>query len=140
MFGAWVGSYVVMLGGRLIFASGSESLLVVQAQYVEKWFRDQELATALGAAVGIPFVGSYAAAFIVPAMAKEGLPWAYAPGAVVAAISLVCAGAFVVLDVAMEKHDKKYEIMKASNTKFDLGPADGSRPKPSMHAKVSEYG
>ena len=85
-------------------------------------------------------MGSYTAALVVPEIAKDGLTVAYAPGAVVAAISLVCAAALVVLDVTMEKHDKKYEIMKASNKNFDLGPADGSRPKPSMHAKVSEYG
>lgn len=73
-FGAYIDKYWVMIVGRLIFASGSESLFVVQSFFVEKWFRDQELATALGSSLGIPFCGAYVASnFVVEIATKHGL-------------------------------------------------------------------
>jgi MFS family permease len=38
--GAAGNNYVLMIIGRLVFATGSETLFVVQSFFVEKWFRD----------------------------------------------------------------------------------------------------
>lgn len=56
--GATLKNFYVMLVGRVIFAVGGESCAVAQNAFVSRWFRDRELALALGLALSLGRLGS----------------------------------------------------------------------------------
>lgn len=59
--------YWLALLGRIIFGFGGESLTVSQSAIVSKWFKDQELALALGINITVSRLGSVANDYSEPA-------------------------------------------------------------------------
>lgn len=60
--------YWLAILGRIIFGFGGESLTVSQSAIVAKWFKDQELALALGVNLTVARLGSVANDYIEPAL------------------------------------------------------------------------
>ncbi len=53
-----MGSLPAMLVGRLVFGFGGESISVAQSAMIERWFREGELALALGVGLSVARLGS----------------------------------------------------------------------------------
>lgn len=65
-FGAAGKSFHLLFLGRLIFGMGSETLFVVQAVYVNDWFKNQEISLAMGFASSFPNLLSFFSGIVVP--------------------------------------------------------------------------
>lgn len=61
-------SPALMLAGRAVFGIGGESISVAQACITTSWFRNKELAFALGLNLAVPRVGSVLNAMLSPAV------------------------------------------------------------------------
>lgn len=97
-------AYWLLLVGRFLFGVGGESLTVCQSTIVSKWFSGRELAMAFGFSLTVSRVGSILCFNTLPFInARYGLTGAFAAGAVVCAVSIGAAFAFVYLDAFADR-------------------------------------
>lgn len=100
-------SFNTMLFGRFLFGAGSETLWVLQAVYINKWFYDLELSLAMGVCSLMPNVFSVLAGFLIPRLYKaDGLGLAIGFGSIICMICFVLDIAMIILDMRMMACDK----------------------------------
>lgn len=85
-------SMSAMLLGRLVFGLGGESISVAQSAMIERWFKDGELALALGASLSIARLGSVRGASPYPPTRPPALPPPAAGAAEPPKVALPCPG------------------------------------------------
>ena len=91
-------------------AIGAETLWVVQAVYLSKWFFDQEMSFAIGINYAVPNIFSTIAGSTVPRVyGHKGFGYALGIGATFTIVSFCMAICLVILDKRMEAHDKEIE-------------------------------
>ena len=101
-------SFYTMLAGRVIFGCGAETLWVVQAVYVSKWFFDQELSFAMGASGCLPNLFSSLSGVSVPWFYENyGLGTALSVGGWICLFSFILSMLMIVLDKKAKKHDSQ---------------------------------
>ncbi|KAJ1336937.1 hypothetical protein BSLG_006697 [Batrachochytrium salamandrivorans] len=97
--GATARVYTLMHLGRFIFGVGGESLAVVQSHITAKWFKDRELAFALGVNLGFARLGSVFNDVVSPYLAAmigvDGSIWF---GTVTCLCSFFCALSLAEID------------------------------------------
>ena len=109
-FGGFQESFGLILAGRLLFGFGAETLWVVQAVYLSKWFFDQEMSFAIGINYAVPNIFSTIAGSTVPRVyGHKGFGYALGIGATFTIVSFCMAICLVILDKRMEAHDKEIE-------------------------------
>ena len=69
--GGFTENFGIVLGGRVLFGIGCETLWCVQAAFVGKWFFDQEMSFAIGFGYAIPNLCSFGAGWWVPGIAAD---------------------------------------------------------------------
>jgi nitrate/nitrite transporter NarK len=102
--GVQMRSMPLMLIGRTLFGLGGESLSVGQSALIAAWFKDKELAFALGINLSIGRLGSVINDKVSPLVAASmGLASAFWVGAVLCACSLCAAVLLVCIDTAVDR-------------------------------------
>eukprot|EP00330_Aristerostoma_sp_ATCC50986_P000270 CAMPEP_0114595542 /NCGR_PEP_ID=MMETSP0125-20121206/17354_1 /TAXON_ID=485358 ORGANISM="Aristerostoma sp., Strain ATCC 50986" /NCGR_SAMPLE_ID=MMETSP0125 /ASSEMBLY_ACC=CAM_ASM_000245 /LENGTH=544 /DNA_ID=CAMNT_0001797261 /DNA_START=19 /DNA_END=1653 /DNA_ORIENTATION=+ len=66
VYGAYEGTFNLLLIGRVISGLGGDTLLVCQAAILTKWFSEKELSIAMGTALNISSIGSSINSFLSP--------------------------------------------------------------------------
>ncbi|KNE73343.1 hypothetical protein AMAG_17495 [Allomyces macrogynus ATCC 38327] len=98
-------SLPVMLVGRIFFGIGGESVGVAQASITTAWFRNKELAFALGINLCVARLGSVVNAFLTPRLAVDfGVPMSVWAGFLFCMMSLI-AGILLVFVVGTATED-----------------------------------
>ncbi len=64
--GGQVGSYSMMLTGRVLFGIASRSLFIPQASLISFWFKGRELSFALGIGITFPELGNALNSYLTP--------------------------------------------------------------------------
>lgn len=64
--GGLVKNFPLMLFGRILFGLASENLLITQTAFIGKWFKGNELCSAVGFIMTLPELASAANSFITP--------------------------------------------------------------------------
>lgn len=127
-FGGFQESFNVILTGRLMFGFGAETLWVVQAVYLSKWFFDQEMSFAIGINYAVPNIFSTIAGSTVPRIyGNTGFGYALGAGACMTIISFSMAICLIILDKKMEAHDKDIEEAMLLGEVHERGAASQSR-------------
>jgi len=99
-------SLPLMLVGRFIFGLGGESLCVGQSALLAAWFKDKELALALGISMSISRLGSVVNDSCSPMLAGNiGLSGALWVGAIICAGSLGAALCLVTIDSCTSRRE-----------------------------------
>ena len=97
--------FALMLVGRILFGIGGESISVAQASITTSWFKNKELAFALGLNLCIARLGSVTNTIMSPRIAAFlSAPMAVWTGAFTCYFSLVCA---LILAHIMSKKESK---------------------------------
>ena len=110
MIGGYKENYYLILMGRVIFGLGGESMGVAQSAIVSLWFKNKELAFALGINLTVSRLGSVANAAIVPGVYNSnGLGAACMVGFMLCIFSLINAIGLVYLDKKAEKLDPNFK-------------------------------
>jgi MFS family permease len=90
--GAMIGSYPLMLVGRIIFGLGNGSLTIVQNKITAFWFKGHELALAFGFTMSLSRLGSVLNFNLSPTFADQyGLVWTLWAGCGLTLIGFVSA-------------------------------------------------
>ncbi|KAJ3369574.1 hypothetical protein GGF31_005091 [Allomyces arbusculus] len=98
-------SLPVMLVGRIFFGIGGESVGVAQASITTAWFRNKELAFALGINLCVARLGSVVNAFLTPRLAVEfGVPMSVWSGFLFCMMSFI-AGTLLVFVIGTASQD-----------------------------------
>ncbi|EQC31215.1 hypothetical protein SDRG_11138 [Saprolegnia diclina VS20] len=98
-FGCSISQFNVMLLGRILFGLGGESLGVAQSTLVASWFKNKELALALGINLSIARLGSVFNNELSPVIASEyNVSSALWMGVVMCGVSLIAALILIPID------------------------------------------
>eukprot|EP00918_Siedleckia_nematoides_P078429 GHVU01171612.1.p1 GENE.GHVU01171612.1~~GHVU01171612.1.p1 ORF type:complete len:499 (+),score=35.82 GHVU01171612.1:29-1498(+) len=90
----------IMLIGRLLFGAGNGSLTVVQNRITAFWFRDKELALAMGITLAFSRLGSVLNFLLTQNFANTvGLTWTLWGGAILCGVGFISAIIVTSLDV-----------------------------------------
>lgn len=100
-FGLSLKSIPVMLAGRTVFGLGGENLTVAQSALVAVWFKDKELAFAMGLNLSIARLGGVINNFLSPIFWNHDHLSLWV-GAMICGASLVCILVLVPLDKLAE--------------------------------------
>lgn len=139
-FGGFKESFPLILAGRLMFGFGAETLWVVQAVYLSKWFFDQEMSFAIGINYAVPNIFSTIAGSTVPRIyAKKGFGMALGTGAFLTIVSFCLAVCLVILDKKMVAHDRGMD-MDMLMTNSEERPDSRSKSRSTSNNRVgSQY-
>ncbi|GJQ13631.1 hypothetical protein GpartN1_g5422.t1 [Galdieria partita] len=114
--GVFCKSFKLLLVGRFLFGSGSESLNVCQSTIVSHWFQGSELAMAFGFSLTVSRLGSIIAFNILPSYSERfGLSSAFLLGGLLCSVSFVATLCFVYVDRKAE------EELNFTMTQIDQG-------------------
>jgi MFS family permease len=112
--------YSLMLFGRLLFGVGGESLAVVQSQITSRWFRNKELAFALGWNICVGRLGSVLNDFVSPQLGSQwGVVGATWFGMASCLFSLFCGILLSRFQEAPTSHAQ--EVLKTSERYSSIG-------------------
>jgi len=106
-------SIPIMLAGRVIFGFGGENLTVAQSALMAAWFKNKELAFALGVCLSLSRLGSVANNFLSPLL-WEHHKMALWGGAMICGGSLACTLALAPVEKMAERKLKKLNPAAAS--------------------------
>ena len=126
--------YWVAILGRIIFGFGGESLTVSQSAIVSKWFKNQELALALGVNLTVARLGSVFNYLIEPALYN-------ATGSIVIGLwfgFLLCVLSLAT-GVIMNLVDRYRDRSLGIKDKLKLDPADRVRLSEILHFSLSYW-
>jgi MFS family permease len=118
-------SFTAMLIGRVIFGLGGESIVVTQSAMMAEWFKNAELALALGLNISVARLGSVINDNVSPWLASQfGVNFALWAGGILCGLSLVAVLMLVTLDARAEAEirlqDPKYKAPE-QDEKVSLG-------------------
>lgn len=105
-FGTSLKSIPVMLAGRVVFGFGGESLTVASSAILSYWFKDKELALALGINLGVSRLGGVANNFVSPILWKHGRVSIWF-GAILCGVSMGSALLMIFMDKVAETKLKR---------------------------------
>lgn len=122
--GGFIGSFNIILGGRIIFGMGCETLWCVQAAFVGKWFFDQEISFAIGFGYAIPNLCAFGAGWWVPGIAADpndptgyatrdngkGIGYAMGTSALVCSYSWLAGILLIILDKKINQIDERKAV------------------------------
>lgn len=110
-FGVSIKSLPLMYVGRVIFGLGGENMSVGSSVILEEWFRNKEMALAMGLNVAVSRIGSVINNIVSPAIAiSSGVPAALWFGAVVCGMSVACAMLILPMDRAAARRLKGTDV------------------------------
>ncbi|PJF17978.1 hypothetical protein PSACC_02262 [Paramicrosporidium saccamoebae] len=124
------GNFGLMVGGRMLFGVGGESLAVAQSRLVTQWFAGKELALAIGLNLSIARVGTVVNNILSPIVAEHwSVPAAFWVGFFSCLLSLCCTVATIVVDRCYHHFHSDHEHIhkqsssrrRAANSDFDHG-------------------
>ncbi|KAJ3348703.1 hypothetical protein GGF32_006044 [Allomyces javanicus] len=122
-------SLPVMLVGRIFFGIGGESVGVAQASITTAWFRNKELAFALGINLCVARLGSVVNAFLTPRLAVDfGVPMSVWAGFLFCMMSFI-AGILLVFVIGTATEDVAVPAecanLAACQSNADMDAVDG---------------
>jgi MFS family permease len=129
-YGLQSGSFGLVVGGRMLFGVGGESLAVAQSRLVTQWFAGKELALAIGLNLSIARVGTVVNNVLSPIVAERwSVPAAFWVGFFSCLLSFCCTVATIVVDRCYHHFHSDHEHIhkhsssrrRAANTDFDHG-------------------
>jgi len=99
-----VHAYTGMLAGRLLFGIGAETSYVAQNTILINWFRDKEMALAMGLCISAGRLGTWLTFGIIPFVANLMHTWRVSGylAFLLTAFELTCVSVYVVLEKAAE--------------------------------------
>ncbi|CAK59984.1 unnamed protein product (macronuclear) [Paramecium tetraurelia] len=116
-FGGLFKSFWIMLAGRVLFGSASESLLIAQTAMIGKWFRGKELSTAIGYIMTMPEIASAANSFVTPTIYDHfnGLTYPLFFSVFLCFLSFICGVVLCILDRNNDKKQKGLQFVYKDN-------------------------
>eukprot|EP00871_Galdieria_phlegrea_P002119 jgi/Galph1/2908/GphlegSOOS_G1556.1 len=121
--GVYRESFYLLLVGRFLFGTGSESLNVCQSTIVSHWFQGSELAMAFGFSLTVSRLGSIIAFNILPSFSQRfGLYVAFVLGATLCSLSFLATLCFVYIDRKAES-----KLVLENDINVDIPDLQGSK-------------
>lgn len=114
-FGVSVKSLPLMYVGRIVFGLGGENMSVGSSVILEEWFRNKEVALAMGLNVAVSRIGSVVNNVVSPAVANStNVSVALWLGALICGVSVACALLVFPIDRAGEARigNQRHSIAK----------------------------
>eukprot|EP00823_Brevimastigomonas_motovehiculus_P000707 TRINITY_DN108_c0_g1_i2.p1 TRINITY_DN108_c0_g1~~TRINITY_DN108_c0_g1_i2.p1 ORF type:complete len:511 (+),score=140.07 TRINITY_DN108_c0_g1_i2:24-1556(+) len=126
--GLSVNSYYLALVGRAIFGIGGESITVAQSANLAGWFKDKEMAMAMGLDLSISKLGSVINDWVSPAIMKGySLQYALWFGFIVCCLAILATVILVLLNkYAESKAKQEEELAKEKKEQADREAATKS--------------
>lgn len=116
MLGGFAKNFELMLGGRVLFGLGGESMTVAQSTIISLWFKGKELNFAMGLNLSVARLGSVINGIVVPRVfTATNLGTALMVGAIICGGSAVAAVFLVLLDKKADKMDPNGKSAKLSD-------------------------
>jgi len=122
-FSAFTKSYLIMVIGRVIFGLGGDTLLVVQACLISKWFMSGKLSMAMALAMGVSTFGSSVNSILSPIINDWGGGELWIPlfcGCIVCIFSFICLIVINFLDLKADKQEEDYIIKSEPSERFSF--------------------
>eukprot|EP00347_Sterkiella_histriomuscorum_P023550 403334216 len=122
--GGFTKSYWTLIGGRIIYGLGGESLSVSQSALASRWFIGNELSLAMAIQISLGNVATTINGYLLPTIYNskhlDTLGWAFMVGVLFLAASFLSSLILFVIDLKADKIEGSQETKTAEQDKFRL--------------------